>query len=326
MTMPGRTYTASSSSDYRYGFNGKEMDNEPYGQGNEYDYGFRIYNPRVGRFLSIDPLTNKFPWYTPYQFAGNKPIWAIDMDGLEDVYYTVNVVKNGIGQTEIQSVTEDKTKAVHWYNHNKTGELGDGILFTYRTETQDMDGKPLSIVSTDVFVPKSTWLGKLDKLLSGDESGSERYGYVIYGKDMHNMDWQKKLPKAGPGSESIDMGEWLDYVGGQRETAAPTDLLKEGKLKDIIEKIDKVREGIDKTQDFVEKINNNEAPNTPSENPIPTNPAPVVEPRKKLPPLRKIKIVDTIPGVSPQYDGPWTDYRGSDIRDTIIEYKKKSKQ
>jgi RHS repeat-associated protein len=70
---------------YRYGFNGKEMDNEVSGSGNQYDYGFRIYNPRIGRFLSVDPLCKSFPWYTPYQFAGNMPIWAIDLDGLEEM-------------------------------------------------------------------------------------------------------------------------------------------------------------------------------------------------------------------------------------------------
>lgn len=82
MQMPGRDTTFKST--YRYGFNGKEMDNEPYGQGNEYDYGFRVYNPRVGRFLSVDLLTKKYPWYTPYQFAGNKPTRFIDRDGLEE--------------------------------------------------------------------------------------------------------------------------------------------------------------------------------------------------------------------------------------------------
>ncbi|MFM7431818.1 MAG: hypothetical protein ACKO1F_18270 [Flammeovirgaceae bacterium] len=36
--------------------------------------------------LSVDPLTKSYPWYTPYQFAGNKPIIAIDLDGLEPKY------------------------------------------------------------------------------------------------------------------------------------------------------------------------------------------------------------------------------------------------
>ncbi len=72
-------------SSYRYGFNGKEKDPEGLGGGGSTsDYGFRIYNPQIARFLSVDPLTASYPWYTPYQFAGNKPIAAIDLDGLEE--------------------------------------------------------------------------------------------------------------------------------------------------------------------------------------------------------------------------------------------------
>jgi RHS repeat-associated protein len=64
---------------YRFGFNGKEDDRETGTQ----DYGFRIYNPQIGKFLSVDPLTKKYPYYTPYQFAGNMPIKYVDLDGLE---------------------------------------------------------------------------------------------------------------------------------------------------------------------------------------------------------------------------------------------------
>jgi RHS repeat-associated protein len=80
--MPGRKY--DNGSGYRYGFNGKENDNEIKGEGDQQDYGMRIYDPRLGRFLSVDPLTKDYPWYTPYSFAGNKPIWATDLDGLEE--------------------------------------------------------------------------------------------------------------------------------------------------------------------------------------------------------------------------------------------------
>lgn len=69
---------------YRYGFNGKENDDEVKGTGNQQDYGMRIYDPRISKFLSVDPLTIVYPWYTPYQFAGNKPIWKIDLDGKEE--------------------------------------------------------------------------------------------------------------------------------------------------------------------------------------------------------------------------------------------------
>jgi hypothetical protein len=45
--------------------------------------------------LSIDPLNDKFPGYTPYLFAGNKPVWMIDRDGEEEVCYTINISKTG---------------------------------------------------------------------------------------------------------------------------------------------------------------------------------------------------------------------------------------
>jgi len=70
---------------YRYGFNGKERDTEGMGGGGAtYDYGYRIYNPQIAKFTSVDPLFKGYAWYTPYQFAGNKPIVAVDLDGLEE--------------------------------------------------------------------------------------------------------------------------------------------------------------------------------------------------------------------------------------------------
>jgi RHS repeat-associated protein len=81
--MPGRKYQAPNSNKPRYGFNGKENDNEVKGEGNQQDYGMRIYDPRLARFLSVDPITADYAELTPYQFASNTPIQAIDLDGLE---------------------------------------------------------------------------------------------------------------------------------------------------------------------------------------------------------------------------------------------------
>jgi hypothetical protein len=53
------------------------------GVGDQVDYGMRVYDPRAGRFLSVDPLREKYPWLSPYQFAENDVIRSIDLDGLE---------------------------------------------------------------------------------------------------------------------------------------------------------------------------------------------------------------------------------------------------
>jgi hypothetical protein len=73
---------------YRFGFNGQEKVNEWAGIGNFMDYKERGQDTRIARFLSVDPLARKFPYLTPFQFASNSPIQAIDMDGLEGVKVT----------------------------------------------------------------------------------------------------------------------------------------------------------------------------------------------------------------------------------------------
>lgn len=92
-----REESTGSAAEYRYGFNGKENDNDVKGTGNQQDYGMRIYDPRIGKFLSVDPITKDYPDLTPYQFASNTPIWAIDMDGLE------GLISTGIGTGHIVS-------------------------------------------------------------------------------------------------------------------------------------------------------------------------------------------------------------------------------
>ncbi len=92
MLMPGDTSAnvrrqySLNDYDHRYGFNGKEGDDEVKGDDNQQDYGMRIYDPRAGRFLSVDPIAREYPMLTPYQFASNSPISGIDLDGLEHYF------------------------------------------------------------------------------------------------------------------------------------------------------------------------------------------------------------------------------------------------
>ncbi|PHS05250.1 MAG: hypothetical protein COA88_12605 [Kordia sp.] len=80
MLLPNRH---GNSGDYRYGFQGQEMDNEVKGEGNSLNYKYRMHDPRVGRFFAVDPLTKKYPFLTPYQFSGNRVIDKVELEGLE---------------------------------------------------------------------------------------------------------------------------------------------------------------------------------------------------------------------------------------------------
>jgi RHS repeat-associated protein len=137
MQMVGRSYSATTQ--YRYGFNGKEKSNEINGEGvdYDYDYGFRIYDSRIGKFLSVDPLTKKYPELTPYQFASNTPIQAVDLDGLEafngwnlwhymqakSIFEKIKAENIAIGQQRAEGLTNRDLKIL---NKIYTEELPSG--------------------------------------------------------------------------------------------------------------------------------------------------------------------------------------------------------
>jgi RHS repeat-associated protein len=89
--MAGRGY---SSETYRFGFNGKELDLEAQTQ----DYGFRIYDPRLGRFLSVDPLGGDAPNWSSYAAFADNPLYYIDPNGKKFVNFDVQ--GNYVGTTK----------------------------------------------------------------------------------------------------------------------------------------------------------------------------------------------------------------------------------
>lgn len=78
--MEERTFNPN---DYRYGFNGKEKNDEIFGAGDCYNYDMRFYDPRLGRPMSIDQLYKKYPMLSCYQFFSDNPIENVDLDGQE---------------------------------------------------------------------------------------------------------------------------------------------------------------------------------------------------------------------------------------------------
>jgi RHS repeat-associated protein len=108
--MPGRVHNTGNS--YRYGYNGKENDNEVKGEGNQQDYGTRIYDPRIGRFLSVDLIASKYPELTPYQFASNRPIDGVDLDGMEFSEFAYPQMK-----------TAERRAGMTWQQRKKDVEL-----------------------------------------------------------------------------------------------------------------------------------------------------------------------------------------------------------
>ena len=91
MLEPGRQFIAN---DYRFGFNGKEKDDEVKGLGNSLNFGERIYDSRVARWLSLDPLKAKYTEWSPYNFGLDNPIVLKDDYG-RDVSFSTVTNKDG---------------------------------------------------------------------------------------------------------------------------------------------------------------------------------------------------------------------------------------
>lgn len=83
-----------------YLYNGKELQQNEFSDGTsleDYDYGFRGYDPQLGRFTEQDPLTDNFATVTPYQYGLNDPVANIDKDGLA-VLPTVSVFATAVNR------------------------------------------------------------------------------------------------------------------------------------------------------------------------------------------------------------------------------------
>lgn len=79
MITVGRTWHVGS--EYRYGFGGHEEEDEISGNNSNINFGARIYNSRLGVFLSVDAFSNINQTYSPYVFADDNPILFIDYNG-----------------------------------------------------------------------------------------------------------------------------------------------------------------------------------------------------------------------------------------------------
>jgi|GEM_PF-1443056 len=103
------SYQYSSSNDNKYLYNGKELQDEQLGGVNLdwYDYGFRFYDPALGRFPSLDPKADEFENLSPYNYASNNPVTCIDLWGLQGVPATEIINRGGLvtGYTSAQSST-----------------------------------------------------------------------------------------------------------------------------------------------------------------------------------------------------------------------------
>ena len=186
---------------------------------------FKKHNEKIFRFLSVDPLTKKYPELTPYQYASNRPIDGIDLDGLEHVTYTFALMPNGAAP-KLSKTT----------NHEQNGIQGHGIA----VRLVDANGKVRNtfIATNESPKPKTV----IDDVLDGpDVLGSKMQ--ATQNNYMGTAGFKKAGEDLGDGSTYVKAGG-LVVAGAGVVTAQPELVLAGSEIYEFGGAMDNVASGM----------------------------------------------------------------------------------
>ncbi|PPK93631.1 RHS repeat-associated protein [Nonlabens xylanidelens] len=217
----GETMAEQTSISYyqtEFKFNGKELDNET----GMYYYGARYYDPSLSIWMSVDPLAEQFPNFSPYNYTMNNPINMVDPDGRAPEVVNDIIFINTEG-TVINTVEDDGPNVV--YEFDKTSNeitLVDDIKGEI-TESANNIKVGDKIVDGDLFrLVTDVEIFRIEENLDLDKSGDREYGHYwveTHGNTESYGWWPKK--KGVNLSDTIfgiegELNGQTNYSGGSR--------------------------------------------------------------------------------------------------------------
>ena len=233
MLLPGRHGSVDS---YRYGFQGQGKDDEIKGEANSINYKFRMHDPRVGRFFSVDPLFKKYPWNSTYAFSENRVIDGLELEGLE--YISIHHYANGaVAKTEFYKMTDKQIKRLGGTTagiHNSVpyGPDGKGIVHHYYNDAGEISQSLWEQRQTD-FDTDIEYHG----LYSG--GGSITYdGFeksTNYDFDEQPIDWADAIAKRHDEDyKAVASKDYATYLEDVRTVQADKDMV--ARIDNLLEK------------------------------------------------------------------------------------------
>ncbi len=178
-----------------YSYNGKE-EQEELGL-NWHDYGARNYDASLGRWMNIDPLTEKYSSLSPYNYASNDPTLYVDYDGRDFGIYFNHETNTITIRATYHTVKGDDAKnakagIAKWKKENDN--------FSYTVGTGDDAVK--YAVNFDLTVKEYEDGDKRDDAFKKDKSGE---GNKFTSSPANPDTWGTSVSENGGGINSIDV-------------------------------------------------------------------------------------------------------------------------
>jgi RHS repeat-associated protein len=267
---------AFASGEYRFGFNGMEKDSE--NNSGAYDFGARIYDSRLGRWLSVDAKTNLQPYVSPYKALANCPIGFKDPDGNYE-WEIIKIINEKTGKEVILKVIKSDKIMTDGNVHSKTdisgsSTLGENYYYDYAstitTRLLKSDGTIEETTESDVILYENDIQDK-DAIFfkSAKENETKKdWGTLFDGGE------RKQYQKGGfhltSNAHVAGASETKYYSKSEAKTLNLDDLMpmlklsKVGQLQNIFDRAQRIDATVDKIGQLIDTIKEAKKNGTPN--------------------------------------------------------------